>query len=305
VGGNPGNPAAVPQPKANKGAGRPLRAGFPVKQPSMPANDFGPFMPGFSGGQGGTGNFSGGSFMGSFNGGLGMGGGSGFGGGGMMGGSMGSGNGRIGGGSIMPIPGQLTYPGGMGQTGGGMMGMAGGNPGQRTSDGKRMPLIDWARKIQSKPGALTKNRDGLEQNAQQTKTALDQAGAALAKGQHAQTQEGQLGVDLSVQSNQLRDQTRLTLSAQRKAAGRTLLEIGGVWIDEGFDPKMKAWTIKAFSPAYFRLHDRQIQLRELFRLGNYLVWVTPSGSALVIDREDGRENVDDLEIERLFRESKR
>jgi hypothetical protein len=279
----------------------------------MPANSFGPFMPGFIGGQGGSGNFGGGSFTGSFNGGLGMGGGSGFGGGsGLSGGSMmgggngriGGGNGRIGGGSIMPIPGQVTYPGGMGQTSGGMMGMAGGNPCQRTADGKRMPLIDWARRIQSKPGALPKNRGGLEQNAQQTKTTLDQAGAALAKGQHAQTQEGQLGVDLSVQSNQLRDQTRLTLSAQRKAAGRTLLEIGGVWIDEGFDPKMKASTIKAFSPAYFRLLDRQPQLRALFRLGNYLVWVTPSGSALVIDREDGRENLEDAVIEKLFTYSK-
>jgi hypothetical protein len=75
----------------------------------------------------------------------------------------------------------------------------------------------------------------------------------LAKGKHQLTQAGQLGVDLSIQSNQLKDQTLLPLTAQRQVAGRTMIEIGGVRIDQGFEPKMPTVTIKAFSPAYFRV----------------------------------------------------
>jgi len=33
---------------------------------------------------------------------------------------------------------------------------------------------------------------------------------------------------------------------------------------------------------------------------NHLVWVAPNGTALVIDSHDGREKVDDQEIDKLF-----
>jgi Ca-activated chloride channel family protein len=274
-----GNQTTAPLPKGNSGGGGPIRGSFPVKMPPMPANNFGPFMPGFSGGQGGSGNFSGGA-GGSGGGGRGFGGG--MGGSGMLGGGM--------------------TTGGFGMGGAGFTGMAGGTPGRVTAAGKVMPLADWARLVRSKPDTVTNKRG---QDTEQRKKTLDQAGVALAKGKHAETQAGELGVDLSVQSNQLRNQSRLALTAQRKAAGRTLLEIGGVWIDEGFDPKMKVVTVKAFSPAYFRLLERQPQLRELFRLGNFLVWVTPSGAALVVDREDGQEKLEEAAIDKLFKESKR
>jgi Ca-activated chloride channel family protein len=280
-----GNQTSAPASKGKSGSGGPFRTQMPVRQPPLPTGNFGPFLPAGVGGSSmmGGGGFGGGSF-----------GGSGFGGG------AGGGSGRMGGGSFSG--------GGFGT---GTMGMSGSSPGRLNADGKRMPLIDWARKVQSRPDANKRGQPeqehstAAEKDAQQAKTALDKAGAALAKGQHAETQKGQLGVDLSVQLNQLRDQTRLTLNARRQAAGRTLLEVGGVWIDEGFEPKMKAKTVKAFSAAYFRLLERQPQLRELFRLGNYLVWVTPSGSALVIDRDDGREDLADAKIDELFKSVKR
>jgi len=38
----------------------------------------------------------------------------------------------------------------------------------------------------------------------------------------------------------------------------------------------------------------------VFRLGNHLVWVAPSGTALVIDTSDGKSELEDKEIETLF-----
>jgi len=42
---------------------------------------------------------------------------------------------------------------------------------------------------------------------------------------------------------------------------------------------MKVVTIKAMSKAYFNLLDRQAEVKDVLRLGNHLVWVTPSGTA--------------------------
>src|SRR5262249_8937222 len=97
-----------------------------------------------------------------------------------------------------------------------------------------------------------------------------------------------------------RRQTQLTPSAVRRAGDRRCLDVGGVWIDEGFDVKMPTVTIKAMSKAYFRLLERHPSMRPVLQLGNHLVWVTPSGTALVIDTNDGRQEMSDADIDRLF-----
>ena len=66
------------------------------------------------------------------------------------------------------------------------------------------------------------------------------------------------------------------------------------------DGKMTAVTVKAMSNAYFRILERQPNIREVFQLGNHIVWVSPSGTALIIDQGDGREELPDAEIDRLF-----
>ncbi len=81
---------------------------------------------------------------------------------------------------------------------------------------------------------------------------------------------------------------------------RNILEIGGVWIDDAFDPKMHSVTVKAMSKAYFRMLERQPGIHEVFQLGNHIVWVSPSGTALIIDLSDGREEMADADIDRLF-----
>jgi Ca-activated chloride channel family protein len=41
-------------------------------------------------------------------------------------------------------------------------------------------------------------------------------------------------------------------------------------------------------------------MKDVFRLGNHLVWVAPGGQALVVDTQDGKEKMSDEEINKLF-----
>ncbi|MCS6849721.1 MAG: VIT and VWA domain-containing protein [Gemmataceae bacterium] len=181
-------------------------------------------------------------------------------------------------------------------------------------------VADVARSLQDRPGELEKKRAQFEQDrlergaadkenadearrfaeANERQRALAAAQRALQLRNQREVQAGRLGVDLSIYSNQLRNQQRLEPTAQRKVAGRDCLEIGGVWIDVGFTAQTPTITIKALSEAYFRILERQPQMKEVYRLGNHLVWLTPSGTALVIDTEDGVETIDDAAIDRLF-----
>jgi Ca-activated chloride channel family protein len=140
--------------------------------------------------------------------------------------------------------------------------------------------------------------------ALELKTTNETTAARLRGGDLNGVQSGKLGVDLSVYSANLRQQSQLSRTAVRNVQGRNCLEIGGVWIDEGFTPKMPAVIVKAQSDAYFRLLERQPRLKEVFKLGNYLVWVAPSGTALVIDMNKGKDKLSDADIDKLFEAKK-
>jgi Ca-activated chloride channel family protein len=216
--------------------------------------------------------------------------------------------------------------------GAGIGGGFGGQPGpayaaRPLSAGATTPpkLIDYAKAAQEKPGDLAANRAKLGEQllerverdgkgegkdgvfylralkeAGERKKTYDEARRALTLRHTDALQAGKLGVDLSIDSNNLRNQTQLTPTALKQVAGRNCLEIGGAWIDEGFDPKMPVVIVKAQSPAYFRLLERQPQVKDLFKMGNHLVWVTPNGTALVIDTNDGKDKLSDAEIDSLF-----
>jgi Ca-activated chloride channel family protein len=132
------------------------------------------------------------------------------------------------------------------------------------------------------------------------KDAYEKARELLARRDKDGVQTGKLGVDLAVQTNQLRNMECLERSAVRNVNGRNCLEVGGVWIDEGFTAKTAAVVVKAHSDAYFKLLEKHPQLKKVFGLGNYLVWLTPSGTALVIDTGHGKDKLTDAEITRLF-----
>ena len=207
----------------------------------------------------------------------------------------------------------------------------------QTTGGVNTSIIDFAKNAQPAKGDLKDNRDRLNGASGPSKGmggpgggrggwaggalssssqsfAMDETAAkranfmeakkALAEHRLETVQGGKLGVELSLDSGALRNQTRLSLSALKNVGGRNCLEYAGLWIDEEFDAKTPSISVKAQSDAYFRLLERQPKLKEVFQLGNALVWITPSGTALVIDPNEGKEKLADAEIDTLFKSKK-
>jgi Ca-activated chloride channel family protein len=209
--------------------------------------------------------------------------------------------------------------------GGGFNGGSGGAPAAalmpRAPGEAPQKVVEFARSANGAPGGQAASRGGFEghkyatlpadgkgdqevlralDEARSKKQAYEQARDALAQRRQGEVQVGRLGVDLSVQTNTLRNQSRLEYAAQRNVGGRNCTEIGGVWIDEGFTEKTPVVAVKAQSDAYFRILERHAQVKDVFQLGNHLVWLTPSGTALVVDTSDGKDKLSDEEIDHLF-----
>jgi Ca-activated chloride channel family protein len=141
----------------------------------------------------------------------------------------------------------------------------------------------------------------LAKNALDKQKAYEDCCAALRRGDLSGVQAGRLGVDMSIQCCNLRNQCRMEQTCQRTLLGRECIEVGGIWIDVGYDvKKTKTVAVKALSDAYFALLEKHPELKEVFRMGNHLVWVTPSGTALLLDSRDGKESLTDNEIASLF-----
>jgi Ca-activated chloride channel family protein len=121
--------------------------------------------------------------------------------------------------------------------------------------------------------------------------------SAFARGQ---TAEGELGVDVALEVNALQTQSRVTAKTTRQALGRTLIDIGGAWVDDKYDAKLPVVRVKAQSDAYFRLLEKQPKLKEVFQLGNRVAWVTPGGALLVVEPGEGKDQLSDEEIAKLF-----
>jgi len=153
---------------------------------------------------------------------------------------------------------------------------------------------------EAKDPSADKDRARLATETQGKFDAYNQAKGALDQRRLADVQAGKLGVDWSCYNAGLRNQSRLDMSAQRNVYGRNCMEVGGIWIDEGFGPKTEAVVVKAQSNAYFRILEKQPQVKDVYRLGNHVVWMTPSGKALVIDGTNGKDELDDKEIDSLF-----
>jgi Ca-activated chloride channel family protein len=141
--------------------------------------------------------------------------------------------------------------------------------------------------------------EALKRVQDETK-ALKDAELNWKEGRVRLNQEGKLGVDLAEASNHLRGQSRLSLNCKQDVNGRNCVEIGGVWIDDRFKADTKAVVVKAQSEAYFRILEKHPKMKDVFCLGNHLVWIAPSGQALVIDARAGQEKLADEEIAKLF-----
>jgi Ca-activated chloride channel family protein len=136
--------------------------------------------------------------------------------------------------------------------------------------------------------------------AEEKRDAYERARELLARRNLDGLASGKTGVDYAVQNGALRGQALLDRSAVCQVWGRQCMEVGGVWIDDAFTAKTNAVVVKAQSEAYFKLLAKQPELKKVFALGNHLVWITPSGTALVIDASNGKEKLSDEEIAKLF-----
>jgi Ca-activated chloride channel homolog len=131
-------------------------------------------------------------------------------------------------------------------------------------------------------------------------SALNKAKAAMNRDSRAEVQAGRLGVELSIQGQNLRQDYLPSGVAVKVFQGRKLFENGGIWVDESFKADVKSLIVKSQSRAYFQLLESRPELKELFLVSNYLVWMTPGGTALVIDATQGREELEQAEIQKLF-----
>jgi Ca-activated chloride channel family protein len=205
---------------------------------------------------------------------------------------------------------------------------AGGIPGTASpkgaggGQGAQMPVADFIKQVQKTPGEAgqfrykladeemkrlealgTKGGASYGANVDDAKrrwAAYNQAHSYFKRGDKDAVQAGRLGVDLSVESNNLRNQKQISQNAVRRVQNRNALDVGGVWIDEAYEASLKTVTVKAMSKAYFRILERHPLVKDVYALGNHLVWVTPSGTALVIDTTTGRTEMPDSEIDALF-----
>ena len=226
-------------------------------------------------------------------------GGAGFGGGGPPPGlaARGAGGAAVPGASPMPVTEFAKEQAAKGGKGDGKPGSGEGVAGARGALQKSI-LDEAIRELPAdqKSGAYA---DALKRAGEADKNLKDALGN-YAAGRLRQNQEGRLGVDLAEVSNNLRGQYRMTQAANKQVYGRNCVEIGGVWIDDRFTADLKTVAVKAQGDAYFKILEKHPKMKDVFRLGNHVVWVAPSGTALVIDQNAGADKLTDEEIEKLF-----
>jgi Ca-activated chloride channel family protein len=191
-------------------------------------------------------------------------------------------------------------------------GSGSGNHGYQINGGAFVsPTLEWAVPIPRASGQPTtsslatgpspRSKDADEEEEEEEEECCGESPAKTPARGTPLAAAGKEGVDLSLLVNELRTQSQVSGTAIRNVAGRNCRSFRGAWIDEAFKPKMTMVKVKAQSDAYFRLLERQPKLREVFQLGNRVIWVTPSGTALVIDVNSGQEQMSDEAIDRLFR----
>ena len=90
-----------------------------------------------------------------------------------------------------------------------------------------------------------------------------------------------------------------TSTTQRAVAGRQFRKVGGAWVDQAFKPAMPTLRLRVLGKAYFRLLARHPELSPIFAMGSRITWVSPGGTALVIDNQ-GQDEATDSALDRLF-----
>lgn len=164
------------------------------------------------------------------------------------------------------------------------------------------PSNSAMKKWNSTSGALdgankaTEQAEALHPEFAKASPAIAGGGVALS----SQSKQDQAGVELSIALNELKNQSQVTKKAQRSVLGRNLIDINGAWIDDQLKQETPKFEIKPMSNAYFKLLEKHPEMKEVLQLGNALVWISPSGTAIVINPKSDKEEASDEEIDKLF-----
>ncbi len=77
------------------------------------------------------------------------------------------------------------------------------------------------------------------------------------------------------------------------------LRLREAWVDQAYTASTPRLRLRVLGEAYFRILATHPELSPIFALGNRITWVSPSGTALVIDNL-GPDDVPDATLDRLF-----
>jgi hypothetical protein len=86
----------------------------------------------------------------------------------------------------------------------------------------------------------------------------------------------------------------------QQRGGRQVANYRGVWVDDAFQGTEKVTKVRWGSAAYFRLAREKPDLREIFSLGQRAVIVTARNQAVLVDADEGIEELDDAQMKALF-----
>jgi hypothetical protein len=115
---------------------------------------------------------------------------------------------------------------------------------------------------------------------------------------------GKEAVDLAQRVADLKTLPRADgLEATRTVAGHRFRKVEGAWVDERYNSSVPTVRLRAFGTAYFRLLAAHPDIKAILALGDRVTWSSPSGTALVIDKQ-GRDDVPDEALNRLFSDSR-
>ncbi len=216
-------------------------------------------------------------------------------GGGMMGGGM-AGMGGMGG-----MGGGIGGMGGMGGSIGGMRGAFGGMPGMGGGMGGGMGAGGSA-VIAPRRGhgrALASAPEREPNGASDSETAAADSGSIAAL-----PSSGKEAVDLAQRVADLKTGARPeSATTERLVAGRRFRKAGEAWIDQTFKSSMPTLRLRVLGKAYFKLLADHPELSAIFALGSRLTWVSPSGTALVIDKQ-GQDSSSEAALNHLFERPK-
>ena len=171
--------------------------------------------------------------------------------------------------------------GGMGGMGGGMGGMGGGMGGVPGLDG------------------------GSARSRPDPTPAPDEESAVKAERSHGgpvipSAPAGKEAIDLAQRLSDLKTGGRAEESnAMKTVAGQRFRKVGAAWVDERFKPSGPTLKLRVLGAAYFRLLACHPEVKAVLALGERVTWVSPSGTALIIDKL-GQAEVPDAVLDRLF-----